>query len=93
KAYDTANKLAAYLDDMDLVTPFLRYAAARNVRGRYEFISPSIPMVQRDIKSNIARMLLGEDAFWMLYQDGDPMLGKAVEVIVKASNVVEADEE
>jgi carboxyl-terminal processing protease len=93
KAYDTANRLAAYLDDMDLVTPFLRYAAARNVRGRYEFISPSIPMVQRDIKSNIARMLLGEDAFWMLYQDGDPMLGKAVEVIVKASNVVEADEE
>lgn len=88
KAYDTPNKLAAYLDDLDLVTPFIRYAAARNVRGRYEFIHPSIPLVQRDIKSNIARMLLGEDAFWMLYQSDDPVLDKAVEVVVKASNVV-----
>jgi len=93
KAFNTPNKLAAYLDELDLITPFLKYATARNVRGRYEFISPSIPMVQRDIESNIARMLMGEDAFWMLYQDGDPLLDKAVEVIVKAGNVVVAGNE
>ena len=92
-AFNTPNKLAAYLDELDLITPFLKYATARNVRGRYEFISPSIPMVQRDIESNIARMLMGEDAFWMLYQDGDPLLDKAVEVIVKAGNVVVAGNE
>lgn len=93
KAFNTPNKLAAYLDELDLITPFLKYATARNVRGRYEFISPSLPMVQRDIESNIARMLMGEDAFWMLYQDGDPLLDKAVEVIVKAGNVVVAGNE
>jgi len=88
KNYQTVSKLSAYLDDQDLITPFLHYATARKVRGRPDFISISFPMVQRDIKSNIARMLLGEDAFWMVYQDKDPVMDKAIEVIVKATDVV-----
>lgn len=83
KAYTTPSKLAAHLDDIDLITPFVNYAFERNVRGRVEFISPSFPLVLRDIKSNIARMILGDTAFWIIYQDSDPMLMKAVEVVMK----------
>ncbi len=88
QAYSTPGKLAAYLDEKDLITPFMDYATERNVRGRVEFIAPSFPLVLRDIRSNIARMILGDNAFWILYQDVDPMLDKAIEVVVKAKTVV-----
>lgn len=83
EAFKTPAKLAAYLEEKDLLTPFIEYARQRNVRGRNEFIAPSFPLVQREINANIARMLLGDDAFWILYQDNDPMLLKAVEVLMK----------
>jgi carboxyl-terminal processing protease len=83
KAFNTPAKLASYLDDKDLITPFIEYAYQRNVRGRMEFISPSFSLVQRDLKSNIARMILGDSAFWIIYQDNDPMMLKAVEIVMK----------
>jgi len=88
KAFTSPAKLAAYLDDKDLITPFIAYATERNVRGRVEFISPSFSLTLRDIKSNIARMILGDTAFWIIYQDSDPMMMKAVEIVMKDSKTV-----
>jgi len=82
-AYSTPAKLSAYLDGKDLIAPLIAYATERNVRGRVEFIAPSFPLALRDIKSNIARMILDDNAFWIIYQDSDPVMMKAVEVVMK----------
>jgi carboxyl-terminal processing protease len=84
KVYNTANKLSAYLEDVDLITPFIDYAASRGVLGRPEFISGSFPLVFTQLKAYIARNMLGEDAFWKILQEDDVTLTKGVEVATRA---------
>jgi carboxyl-terminal processing protease len=83
KLYNTANKLSAYLDDQDLITPFIDYAAQRGVLGRPEFIKGSFPLVITQLKAYIARNMLGEDAFWKILQEDDVTLTKDVEVAIR----------
>ena len=87
----TANKLSAYLDDQDLITPFVEYAWNRGVMGRSFIIEVSYPLVLTQIKAFIARDLLGEDAFWKILQESDPTLTKGVEVVslMKNGNVLD----
>jgi len=90
KLYKTANKLSSYLDDQDLITPFIDYAAQRGVLGRPEFIKGSFPLVITQLKAYIARNMLGEDAFWKILQEDDVTLTKGVEVAIrtKGANVL-----
>lgn len=88
KAFTTPAQLAAYLDGKDLINPFMAYATEHNVRGRVEFISQSFPITLRDIKASVARMILGENAFWMIYQENDPMMQRAFGVVTRATNKV-----
>jgi len=90
KSFKTADKLASYLDSQDLVNPFISYAAARGLRGRPDFIYVSFPFVINDVKSNIAHMMLGENAFWMIYQKDDPALVKSIRVVSKSKHIVTA---
>ncbi len=83
KVYNTANKLSAHLEDQDLITPFIEYAAQRGVLGRPEFISGSFPLVFTQLKAYIARNMLGEDAFWKILQEDDVTLTKGVEVVTR----------
>jgi carboxyl-terminal processing protease len=83
--FNNVRHLSAYLDEKDLIGPFVRYAAARNVRGRPEFISVSYPLVIQEVKANIARSFFDEDAYWMIYQEDDKTLTKAVEVAIRSS--------
>jgi carboxyl-terminal processing protease len=83
KPYTTANKLSAYLDEVDLITPFLDYASQRGVLGRPEFIQVSFPVVVTELKAYIAKNMLGDDAFWKIFQEDDPTLTKGVEMVTK----------
>jgi len=83
KAFNTANKLSAHLEDQDLITPFIEYAAERGVLGRPEFIKGSFPLVFTQLKAYIARNMLGEDAFWKILQEDDVTLTKGVEVVTR----------
>jgi carboxyl-terminal processing protease len=83
KIFNTANKLSAFLDDQDLITPFIDYAAQRGVLGRPEFIKGSFPLVITQLKAYIARNMLGEDAFWKILQEDDVTLTKGVEVAIR----------
>ena len=84
KVFNTANKLSAFLDDQDLMTPFIDYAAERGILGRPEFISASFPLVLTQLKAYIARNMLGEDAFWKILQEDDVTLTKGVEVVTRS---------
>ncbi len=89
KKYDTPNKLSDWLEEQNLIPDFVRYAADKGVRGRPEFISMSFPLVNTIIKASIARLMLGDDAFWKIYQENDPTLTKSVEVVIKAKSNIE----
>jgi len=93
KVYNTPNKLSSFLDDQDLIPPFLEYSTARNILGRPSFIEKSFPIVLTQIKAYIARIMLDEDAFWKIVQEDDATLTKAVEVITrsKTASVVSED--
>jgi carboxyl-terminal processing protease len=86
RVYKTPNKLASFLDDQDLINPFIEFAADRGVLGRPSFIQISYPLVLTQIKAYIARNMLGEDAFWKIMQEDDVTLTKGVEVIMKTKS-------
>jgi carboxyl-terminal processing protease len=92
KKFDSPNKLSSWLDDANLIPSFVDYAANKGVRGRPEFISMSFPLVSTQIKASISRLMLGEDAFWKIYQEDDPTLTKAVEVVIKAKSRIKVGE-
>lgn len=83
KLFTTPNKLSAYLEEQDLINPFIEYAWQRGVMGRDFIIQTSYPLVITQLKAFIARNMLGEDAFWKIVQENDPTLTKGVEVVVK----------
>lgn len=83
RVYNSANKLSAFLEDQDLITPFVEFAATRGVMGRPEFIQGSFPLVLTQLKAYIARNMLGEDAFWKILQEDDVTLTKGVEVAIR----------
>jgi len=84
----TPNQLSDWLEDHNIVEDFVRYAQRQNVRGRTYFISASFPLVLTQIKAGIARLILGDDAYWKLLQEQDPTLNKAVEVVVSADSAI-----
>lgn len=84
----TPNQLSDWLEDHNIVEDFVRYAQRQNVRGRTTFISASFPLVLTQIKAGIARLILGDDAYWKLLQEQDPTLNKAVEVVVSADSAI-----
>ena len=88
KLFKSPNHLSSWLDDVNLVPSFVEYAARKGVRGRSNFISVSFPLVNTHIKANIARLMLGEDAFWKMYQENDKTLNKAVEVVIKSKGKI-----
>lgn len=88
KLFKSPNHLSSWLDDVNLVPSFVEYAARKGVRGRPNFIAVSFPLVNTHIKANIARLMLGEDAFWKMYQENDKTLNKAVEVVIKSKSKI-----
>lgn len=81
--FKTPNRLSAYLEEQDLISPLVEYAWQRGVMGRDFIIQASYPLVNTQLKAFIARNMLGEDAFWKIVQENDPTLTKGVEVVVK----------
>lgn len=88
KLFKSPNHLSSWLDEVNLVPSFVEYAAKKGVRGRPNFIAVSFPLVNTHIKANIARLMLGEDAFWKMYQENDKTLNKAVEVVIKSKSKI-----
>lgn len=90
KLMNTPNKLSAFLDDQDLIPPFVEYAWNRGVMGRDFIIAASYPLVLTQLKAYIARNMLGEDAFWKIIQEDDQTLTKGVEVVslMKSNSVL-----
>lgn len=88
KLFKSPNHLSSWLDDVNLVPSFVEYAARKGVRGRPNFIAVSFPLVNTHIKANIARLMLGEDAFWKMYQENDKTLNKAVEIVIKSKSKI-----
>lgn len=69
-------------DNTQLLNSFVDFAAAHNVPARWYYINQSRDLLLNDLKAFIARDLLGQKAFYPIYNRHD----KTIEAALKALN-------
>ena len=79
--FKTPADLKAYLQKQRVFENFVDYTAAQGIPKKPQQISESKELAANQIYAYIARNILGEDAFWMILQEKDPTLNKAVSLI------------
>ena len=73
--------LKSYLKQDGIFEQFVHYTVSKGIPGNQKEIAISKEIASSQIYAYIARNILGEDAFWMLLQEDDPTLNKAVSLI------------
>ncbi len=81
-ALKTPAALKAYLQEQRVFENFVDFTAAQGFPKKPEQISESKELAATQIYAYIARNILGEDAFWMLLQEKDITLNKAISLIL-----------
>ena len=69
-------------DNTTLLNSFVEFASAHNVPARWYYINQSRDLILNDLKAFIARDLLGQKAFYPIYNRHD----KTIEAALKALN-------
>ena len=69
-------------DNTTLLNSFVEFASAHNVPARWYYINQSRDLILNDLKAFIARDLLGQKAFYPIYNRHD----KSIEAALKALN-------
>ncbi|MFA5469099.1 MAG: S41 family peptidase [Bacteroidales bacterium] len=82
-AYKTPESLKAYLEAQKVFESFVEYTISQGIEKNPKQIALSKELAATQIYAYIARNILGEDAFWMLLQEKDPTLNKAISLIHK----------
>ena len=82
-AYKTPESLKAYLEAQKVFESFVEYTISQGIETNPKQIALSKELAATQIYAYIARNILGEDAFWMLLQEKDPTLNKAISLIHK----------
>ncbi|HOF93767.1 MAG TPA: peptidase S41, partial [Bacteroidales bacterium] len=89
--FKTPAALKAYLQEQRVFENFVDYTVAQGIPKKPQEISESKDLAADQIYAYIARNILGEDAFWMILQEKDPTLNKAVSLIQNLGTNVPLD--
>gem|GEM_PF-5594126 len=89
--FKTPAALKAYLQEQRVFENFVDYTVAQGIPKKPQEISESKDLAADQIYAYIARNILGEDAFWMILQEKDPTLNKAVSLIQNLGTNVSLD--
>jgi C-terminal peptidase (prc) len=73
--------LMAYLASQPLLEDFVSFAETKGIRRRPVYINMSKDIMLRQIKSYIARNIMGEEAFYKTFFSDDKNIARALEVI------------
>ncbi len=82
QAKDT-QAILAMLDHYSLLNDFVQFAAQKGVRPRPVYINISQNLIVNNLQAYIARNILGEEAFYRIWQRNDETLLKARQIIRK----------
>ncbi|MDD3430607.1 MAG: S41 family peptidase [Bacteroidales bacterium] len=88
----TPAALKAYLQEQRVFESFVDYTVAQGIPKNPKQISLSKELAATQIFAYIARNILGEDAFWMLLQEKDATLTKAISLIQNLTASVPVDQ-
>lgn len=91
-ALKTPAVLKAYLQEQRVFESFVDYTVAQGIPKNPKQISLSKELAATQIFAYIARNILGEDAFWMLLQEKDATLTKAISLIQNLTASVPVDQ-
>lgn len=91
-ALKTPAVLKAYLQEQRVFESFVDYTVAQGIPKNPKQISLSKELAATQIFAYIARNILGEDAFWMLLQEKDATLTKAISLIQNLAASVPVDQ-
>lgn len=82
-------ELLAQLPPADiLLRAFTSYAAQNGVAQRWYYINISAPLIVNQLRALIARDILGMNAYFEIYNETDPVVGKALEMLSKGVSTV-----
>jgi carboxyl-terminal processing protease len=79
--FDTRQELLRHLRQQPLLLNLVSYADNNGIRRRPVYIQESSDLLERSMHAHIVRNFFGEEAFWAVYLQNDPLIGKGVELI------------
>lgn len=80
-AMENAEELQKYLEKQPILNDFTNYAATKGIKKRMSLIEISGKLIERQLHAYIIRNIFDENAFFKVFQQDDPVLLKAIEVI------------
>jgi carboxyl-terminal processing protease len=83
KKYTDPQELAKYLDNQSLMTKFIQYASASNIKMDPKGLKTSGEIISTQIKAYIARNMLDNKGFYPIWEEIDTTLRYAVEFLKK----------
>ncbi|MBR6639278.1 MAG: S41 family peptidase [Muribaculaceae bacterium] len=81
-ANDLLNRLP---DDESLLQSFVKYATQNGIPARWYYINISSPLIVNQLKSLIARDILGSQSFYHIYNTQDNCVQKAISELQKGN--------
>lgn len=91
-AYRNYRDLYDYLTQQPILEEFTDYAVTKGVRKRPALIAISGPLITNQIHAYIIRNFFDEEGFYPIFQQDDPVILKAVEVIRNGESFPVPDE-
>ncbi len=67
--------------DNQMINDFLAYAKEKGFETNSREYRPVIPEIKRLLKARLAKHLFGDEGFYSTWNDGDPVVRKALEVL------------
>jgi len=77
--FDKAREIEGYLDDMDVMGDFIRYAREKGLEPDYDDIRVSREVMENTIKAYVARNIIDNQGFYPIIADIDNILQVAID--------------
>ncbi|MBE6299059.1 MAG: PDZ domain-containing protein [Bacteroidales bacterium] len=79
--FKSAKSLLVYLKGEDILSQFVAFAASKDIKARPVYINISRKEILNNLYANIARNILGDEAFYPIVLMNDETFRKAVDIL------------
>lgn len=79
--FKSAKSLLVYLKGEDILSQFVTFAASKDIKARPVYINISRKEILNNLYANIARNILGDEAFYPIVLMNDETFRKAVDIL------------
>jgi len=87
KTFTNSEEMLLYLKKQISLSDVVRFAETKGIRRRTSSINTSANQIMKMIYANILQNFFGEEVYFSLILDNDPLVKRAIEEIQKGNNV------